>query len=304
MRYSNINKKVVLKIPLSFCKVKITRCNYNHTCQLSSIFYKTDSQLSRGTMKLDLTSMNSVIMLLKSNPATNACSLRSLLSEYNHHDVVIDSTYLRNSRQRVEYFHASNPSYTDLTISKANMLLEKTPLTEEEHKMLDNPIVRINFREILLKVMAEDSSTWETLAFLCCYKIEMPGFDFRIRLNERNHPCSIVFTTANGQGNAIRQSLDMQQRQHNKHNWPYLGPVIETCEMTIGVICKEIIISENIDSYTWVLKKMMEMEPQFQLENIKFIFGDQGMTPKLLEPLDIEETCVLHGDYHHLTYEV
>ena len=84
MRYSNINKKVVLKIPLSFCKVKITRCNYNHTCQLSSIFYKTDSQLSRGTMKLDLTSMNSVIMLLKSNPATNARSLRSLLSEYVH----------------------------------------------------------------------------------------------------------------------------------------------------------------------------------------------------------------------------
>ena len=74
--------------------------------------------------------------------------------------------------------------------------------------------------------------------------------------------------------------------------------------MTIGVICEAIVISENINSYTWVLKKMVEMEPQFKLENVKFIFGDQGVTQKLLESLGIEETCVLHGGYHHLTYEV
>ena len=31
----------------------------------------------------------------------------------------------------------------------------------------------------------------------------MPGFDFRIRLNERNHSCSLVYTTSNGRNNAI-----------------------------------------------------------------------------------------------------
>ena len=133
-----------------------------------------------------------------------AHSLRSLLTEYVHHDVAIDCNYIRNFRQRVACFHAANPSYSDLTINEANMLLEKAPLSKEEHKVLDNPIIRINFKEMLLKVMAEDSSTWETLAFLRRCKEEMPGFDFRIRLNERNHPCSLVFTTANGRSNAIR----------------------------------------------------------------------------------------------------
>ena len=95
--------------------------------------------------------MNSVIMLLKSNPSTDARSLRSLLTEYVHQDVPIDAAYLRNFRQRVAYFHASNPSYTDLSISEANMLLEKTPLTEEEHKVLDNPIIRINFKANVVK---------------------------------------------------------------------------------------------------------------------------------------------------------
>ena len=250
LRYSFLDMKRNMKLPLSFYKVKTTWCNYNHTCQLSSIFYKTATQLSRGSIKLDLVGMNSLIMLLKSNPATNARSLRSLLTEYVHHDVAIDCNYIRNFRQRVAYFHAANPSYTDLTINEANMLLEKAPLSEEEHKVLDNPIIRINFKEMLLKVMAEDSSTWETLAFLRRCKEEMPGFDFRIRLNERNHPCSLVFTTANGRSNAIRYgdvlSLDMQHRQHNKHNWPYFGPVIKTSDMTICIICEAIVISETL----------------------------------------------------------
>ena len=259
IRYSYIDLKKHSKVPLSFFKVKITWCNYNHTCQLSSIFYKTATQLSRGKVKLDLCGMNTVIMLLKTNPAIDTRSLRSLLAEYVHKDVAIDCTYMRNFRQRVAYFHATNPNYTDLTINEANLLLEMNPLSEEEHKVLDNPIIRINFQEMLLKIMAEDSSTWEALAFLRRCKDEMPGFDFRIRLNERNHPCSLVFTTANGRNNAIRYgdviSLDMQHRQHNKHNWPYFGPIVKTSDMSIGVICEAIVISENIDSYAWVLKK-------------------------------------------------
>ena len=265
IRYSFMGVIKHKKVPFSFYKVKITWCNYNHSCQLSSIFYKTATQLSRGKMKLDLNGMNTLLMLLKSNPAIDTRSLRSLLLEYVHKDVSIDSTYIRNFRQRVAYFHAANPSYTDLTITEANSLLEMNPLSAEEHNVLDNPVIRINFKEMLLKIMAEDSSTWEALAFLRRCKEEIPGFDFRIRLNERNHPCSLVFTTSNGRNNAIRYgdviSLDMQHRQHNKHNWPYFGPVVKTSDMSIGVICEAIVISETIDSYAWVLKKMVEMEP-------------------------------------------
>ena len=94
----------------------------------------------------------------------------------------------------------------------------------------------------------------------------MPGFDFRIRLNKHNHQCSLVFTAANGRNKAIRYrdaiSLDMQHRQHNKHNWPYYGPIVKTSDMSIGMICEAIVISEDIDSYAWVLKKMVDMEPR------------------------------------------
>ena len=252
--------------------------------------------------------MNGVILLLKSNPTTDARALRPLLNEYVHHDVAIDASYIRNFRKRVAYFHASNPEHTELNIDDANSLLKKSPLTDEEHKVLDNPMVRINFNEMLLKVMSDDSSTWEALAFLRRCKIEMPGFDFRVRLNENSHPCGLVFTTPNGRLNAIRYgdiiSVDMQHRQHNNYNWPYFAPMISNSDMKIGVICEAIVITEDIETYAWVLKKMNIMEPRFKLENINFIFGDQGITQKLLQTLGIEKTCVLRGDYHHLMTEV
>jgi hypothetical protein len=49
---------------------------------------------------------------------------------------------------------------------------------------------------------------------------------------------------------------------------------------------------------------MVEMEPRFKLANIKLCFGGQGVTQKLLEALGIDGSCLLHGDYYRLTYEV
>ena len=210
-------------------------------------------------MKLDLAAMNSLLMLLKSNPATNDCALRPLLTEYVHHDAAIDATYIRQFRQRVAYFYATNPNYLELFLEEANMLLEESPITEGEHKVLDDHIVRINFNNILLKVMAEGSSTWEALAFLHRCKREMPEFDFRIRIKQNNHPCSLVYNTANERLNVIRYgdaiSVDMQYMQHNGHNWSYFAPVINDSDIHVGVICESIIITEDIDTYEWVLKK-------------------------------------------------
>ncbi len=72
IRCNHIDLKANIKVPLSFLKVKVTWRNYNHTCQLSSIFYKTATQLLRGKAKLDLCGMNTLIMLLKTNFAIDA----------------------------------------------------------------------------------------------------------------------------------------------------------------------------------------------------------------------------------------
>ena len=309
LRYNFLEKKGSdEELPNSFWKVKLTTCQYDHSCQLSNIFYKTAKRQSRGTAKIDLASMTSLLMLLKANPTTSANALRPLLLEYIHHDVPLDSTYIRNFRQRVAYFHAKNPDFKELSISEASTLLDKSPITNEERKILDDPIIRINFNDMLLKIMSEGSSTWEALAFLKRCKKEIPGFDFRIRLNENNHPCALVFTTLDGRLNAIKYgelvTIDMQHRQHNNQNWPYFAPVIKDMDMKIGVLCEAMVISEDVDAYAWVFKKMVEMEPRFDLKKIKYIFADQRITNVLLHDLGISETCLLRGDYYHLTNEV
>ena len=39
-------------------------------------------------------------------------------------------------------------------------------------------------------------------------------------------------------------------------------------------------------------------------KNVRLIFADQFITPKLLTKMNIEKTCTLRGDFHHLMNEV
>ena len=73
------------------------------------------------------------------------------------------------------YFHASNPSYTDLIINEANMLLAKDPLSDQEQNDLDNPVVGINLKEMIIQLMAEGSSTWEALIFYAVVRKKFLG---------------------------------------------------------------------------------------------------------------------------------
>ena len=112
-----------------------------HTCQLSTQFYKTALSTSAGVAKLDLSRMKTLIMVLKSNPATNARTLRPLLLPYVNNEQEITATFIRNFRQRVAYFLALQPNFSDLSIDEANSLVSRKYMTEEEHKVLDNPII-------------------------------------------------------------------------------------------------------------------------------------------------------------------
>ena len=46
------------------------------------------------------------------------------------------------------------------------------------------------------------------------------------------------------------------------------------------------------------------MDPRWSPKDLKLIFADQLVSDSLLHRLDIKETCVLRGDYHHLMNEV
>jgi hypothetical protein len=56
--------------------------------------------------------------------------------------------------------------------------------------------------------------------------------------------------------------------------------------------------------YVWIVRMLADMEPRYNLSFLDLIFGDQGLTQKILVDLDIATTCVLRCDYYHQLHEV
>jgi hypothetical protein len=79
-----------------------------------------------------------------------------------------------------------------------------------------------------------------------------------------------------------------------------LSSRIPKCKSVAESICLE----ESHRMYVWIVQMLVEMEPRFQLNFIKMIFGDQALTDQILIDLGISRTCLLCGDYHHLINEV
>jgi len=98
--------------------------------------------------------------------------------------------------------------------------------------------------------------------------------------------------------------LDSQKRAFNKLGWPYIGISLHNNNLRVCVCCEAIVNGETIVMYTWIIQTMCKMEPRWCCSNLKIIFGDGFITPRLLRNLGIESSCVLHGDFFHLLNEV
>ena len=62
--------------------------------------------------------------------------------------------------------------------------------------------------------------------------------------------------------------IDAQKRKYNKLNWPYIGPVIKNSDNRIGVTCEAIVTTEDIDTYTWIFKSMISIEPRWSVSRL------------------------------------
>ena len=120
-------------------------------------------------------------------------------------------------------------------------------------------------------------------------------------------PTAILYMTTRMRYNLLRYGnimfLDGQKRRYNNLDWPYIGPVIKNSDNRIGVTCEAIVTSEDIDTYTWVLKAMLSIEPRWSFSNLQLIYADRLVSKRLLVNLGIEDSCILHGDYFHLYKE-
>ena len=130
IRYSSLDYKINNPKSAILYKVKITECNPEHSCQLSSQFYRHACSTSTGQSKIKRSRMNTLLMVLKTDPSTSSNALRPLLSEYLQNDIWINSTFIRNFRQRCAYYHAKNPNHVDVSIEEAELMVSHTNLSD------------------------------------------------------------------------------------------------------------------------------------------------------------------------------
>ena len=57
--------------------------------------------------------------------------------------------------------------------------------------------------------------------------------------------------------------LDMQKRQINDFNWPYCSVMMTNGDKPGVSACESIVCEESTQMYVWLLKSILEMEPQF-----------------------------------------
>jgi hypothetical protein len=308
IRYSYVAycKNKALKKPDIFYHVKITNVNFQHTCQMTTIFHRQALQLSGG-LQPDLNGVNDIMSLLREKPMLRSDVLRPLLTKYLPFYKATDAQFIANFRIRAQHWLVANGD-KELTMEEARALASKRPFASEEFLLSDDPMQKQNLTSLLRKVMQEDSCTWDALRFLTQMKSKNPGFDFRIKYDSDGRPEGVCWMLPEMRSDLLRFGnclfLDSQKRQYNVAGWPYIGPVIKDSEMQVRCVAESIVVEESHRMYVWITQMLVEMEPRFSLDRIQIIFGDQALTERILVDLGIEETCTLRGDYYHLINEV
>ena len=305
--YSHQGKKTNLKKPGIFYRAKITNVVTTHTCGMCPVDMRI--ALSRtGHLEVNIEGMKDILSLLSQKPRVACQILRPMIESYLPQWKGVSAQYVNNFRRRVVLFLMKNPDFRHLTYDQAHALSSKKVIAADEMTGLDDPFIQQNFTEMLRKIMSEDSGTWEGLRLMDDLKVNAPGFDYRVKKDHNGMPVGIMYMTAQMRYHARRYGsvlcLDAQKRQFNSSGWPYIAPVVKDNEMKVAVAAESIVTEETHEFYIWILQSMAEIEPRFELANIRIVFADQKLTDTILQELGITSTCTLRGDFYHLLNEV
>ena len=260
-----------------------------------------------GKLSLDLSKLKLVLSSMRKRPHMPTLELRKDLSEVVPHFQGISCQYCVNFWRKVHLYFMKHPSNTELTMEDAQNTCDKKSCTNEDINT-DDPIVKVNLRELFQNIIQEDNNSWKAISLLKLTKETCLGFDYRIHYNDDGVPDGFMWMSPGMRNDLIPFHdifyLDAQCRQLNKSMFPYISPIVTNSENQLAQTSEGLFIEEFIPCYTWVFKMMSEMEPKFQLRKIRIIFGDGKITNKLLDNLGIDQACILHGDYYHLIDEV
>ena len=291
-----------------FYKAKISNVKcLHHTCLMSAMSYVVAVKSTKGHHKLDLGCVKTDVDVLKINPSLSTAMLRPLLKSCVPLNTNLSSKYVTNFKRRVALYHVKSNVNGPITMEDAKCLTSTLDLAQSEYVGITDPLIHTNLSKMYAKIMQEDNNTWSAISFLKTCKATIPGFDYRVLYSKVGIPTALLYMTSRMRYNLLRYGnilfLDGQKRRFNKLNWPYIGPVIKNSDNRIGVTCESIVTTEDIDTYTWILKAMLSIEPRWSFTKIQLIYADGLVTKRLLQNLSIEHSCVLHGDFYHLMKE-
>ena len=83
--------------PSIFYRVKITQGHYEHTFELSKVFYNQASHVSHGYVKLNLDGMNASLVILKETPSVDPKSIRPFMLKCIYHKQPLDTAFIITS---------------------------------------------------------------------------------------------------------------------------------------------------------------------------------------------------------------
>lgn len=265
---------------------------------MSTSAYRTAVQFSKSPIKIDIKKLSTAVSVLKLQPQLRAVNLRSLLNNCVPEGFLLDHKFLKSFRTRVALYHAKNPDTLTLSDANARILTSNGNVTVDEMSVLNDDKLRLNYQAMDEQILHNNSNSWKAISYLEKLKLQMTGFDFKIHYNKDDLPDAIVYMTHGMRRNLIRFGdvlfLDYQKRQFNKLGWPYIGPAIMTNNHTIGVTSEAVVLTESIEMYAWILKAQSVIEHRWNPSKVIMIFADGLITPKLLQILGIEKSCILH----------
>ena len=93
--------------------------------------------------------------------------------------------------------------------------------------------------------------------------------------------------------------LGIIKRQINSANLSYCGPVMMTGENVVVCVCEDIVISDTLAYYSWIINSIYYMTG-FPRSVTKLVFGDGIISANLLKDMGIGHTEKLILDQYHL----
>ena len=163
---------------------------------MSHMSYRTAFKNFKGLDKLDLSTVNTAVEVLKTNPSLSTRVLRPLLKNSLPASTHISGQHVDNFRRRVALYHLKNKDAPMVTAEQGRSLTKKSNLDKSEYIGMNDPIIQSNLNDMYAKIVQEDSNTWSAIKVLKECKDTIDGLDYGVLYSVRGIPTALLYMTA------------------------------------------------------------------------------------------------------------